>query len=270
MTSHTSLRRSVTLDEQSAPVLHAGPGLLVGLAAGDRPVTLPDGTGHVLVATGAGGGTTTVLRSLAAQALARGARTDFLDITYGEHRWAEGLPGVRCLGDVAAIHDYLLIAATGLNNGPHVPAEAGWGSRRVLVVEELARLADALRRYWMDSRPETQLDEAPGVEALAILLTSGRAYGWTVLAGDTGGIVPGPGPLHHRHFATRILGYGSRTLWRQLAVGQSAPPQSPVTGRFHLFSDRSSTPLQALYLTEAQARATASSPGPGAAQWESA
>ncbi|WP_331750775.1 cell division protein FtsK (plasmid) [Streptomyces globisporus] len=270
MNSNPALRETVTLDEQSAPALSAGPGLLIGLGPGDRPVTLPDGTRHVLVATGAGGGTTSVLRSLAAQAIARGARTDFLDITYGEHRWAEGLPGVRCLGDVAAIHDYLLLAAADLNNRRHDPAESDWGSRRVLVVEELARLADALRRYWLDTRPETQLDEAPGVEALSILLTSGRAYGWTVLAGDTGGIVPGRGPLHHRHFPTRILGYGSRLLWRQLAAGQSAPPRQPVTGRFHLFADRASTPLQALYLTEAQARATASSPSPGAAQWESA
>lgn len=269
MTS-TTLRNSVRLDERSTPALKAAPDLLIGLAAGDQPVTLPSDTGHVLVATGSGGGTTTVLRSLAAQALARGARTDFLDIAYCEHRWAEGLPGVRCLNDVAAIHDYLLIAAAGLNDGPRTVPEAGWGARHVLVIEELSRLADALRRYWMESRPETQLEEAPGVEALALLLTSGRAYGWTVLAGDTGGIVPGPGPLHHRNFRTRILGYVSQRLWLQLASGHDAPPYSPVIGRFHLISDRSATPLQALYLTEAQARATAGSSIPGTEQRECA
>ncbi|MEV6421846.1 cell division protein FtsK [Streptomyces sp. NPDC051662] len=269
MTSIT-LRNSVRLDERSTPALKAGPDLLIGLAAGDQPVTLPSDTGHVLVATGSGGGTTTVLRSLAAQALARGANTDFLDITYCEHRWADGLPGARYLTDVAAIHDYLLIAAANLNDVPRSVPGSGWGARHVLFVEELSRLADALRSYWIESRPETQLDEAPGVEALSLLLTSGRAYGWTILAGDTGGAVPGPGPLHHRNFRTRILGYGSQRLWRQLSSGHDAPPYSPVIGRFHLISDRSATPLQALYLTETEARAAAISSTSGTEQRERA
>ncbi|GLF98284.1 cell division protein FtsK [Streptomyces yaizuensis] len=261
----TTLRNSVRPGDRSAPALLTNSGLLIGLAADDRPVTLPHDGGHVLVAAGSGGGTTTVLRSLAAQALVSGARTDILDLSHCEHSWADALPGARHLHDAAAIHDYLLIAAADLNSAPRVAPATGWGARRVLIVEELSRLADALRGYWIETRPETQLQEAPGVEALALLLASGRAYGWTVIAGDTGGTVPGPGPLHHRHFPTRVLGYGRR-LWLQLAPGHDAPPYSHVTGRFHLVAGNTATPFQALYLTEAQATTLASTSAPGTEQ----
>ncbi|MFF8786910.1 cell division protein FtsK [Streptomyces sp. NPDC015125] len=256
MTPNTVLRDSVRLDDACTPPLLVSPDLLLGLAAGDRPVTVPDRTDHVLVATGAGGGTTTVLRSLAAQALARGAQADILDLTHAEHTWAREIPGARHLNDVAEVHDYLMIAAGGLRNDRQESSD-GWGGRRVLVIEELAGLVEALRAYWLLTRPETQLQEAPAVEALALLLASGRVCGWTILAGDTGGSLPGPGAVSPREFSTRILGYGSSLLWRRLAPGVPAPEPSARIGRFHVIEGGAATPFQALYLTSAEARAFA-------------
>ncbi|MER0477029.1 cell division protein FtsK [Streptomyces sp. Edi2] len=253
-----TLRGSVRFNDPFTPPLLAGHDLLIGLASGDQPVTLPVHTGHVLVATGAGGGTTTVLRALSAQALARGARTDIIDLTHAEHTWARDLPLARHLNDVAAVHDYLVMSAADLSGGPRGSAD-GWGERHVLVIEELDGVIDALRHYWLRTRPETQLEEAPGVEALALLLASGRACGWTVLAGDTGGGLAVRGPVSYRSFSTRILGHGSQTLWRRLAPGAQAPATSPGAGRFHVIDGSEATPFQALYLTSAEARAFARS-----------
>jgi hypothetical protein len=253
MSLHTALRPSVRLSDSSTLPALADPDPLIGLAGEDRPVALPADAGHVLVATGAGGGTTTVLRSLAAQALARGAQVDFLDITRVGHVWAHGLPRARHFETIAEIHDYLVVASASLGDGAQ-PSAAGWSGRQVVVVEELGRVADELRRYWGRTRPETQLEEAPGVDALALLLSAGRVFGWQVLAGDAGGSIPGPGHLAPRVFSTRILGNGSQTLWQRVAPGVPAPEYSVIRGRVHFVTGNTATALQALYLTDDEAR----------------
>ncbi|MFK0047925.1 cell division protein FtsK [Streptomyces sp. NPDC090741] len=263
----TPLRDSVRL-HTALPT--AGPDPLIGLAVDDRPLTLDPDQGHLLVATGAGGGTTTVLRSLAAQALARGARADFLDLRHAEHAWAHGLPDSRHLTNVAAIHDHLLLTANALREQTPVLG-AGWASRHVLVIEELSTLVAELRQYWTRTRPETQLEEAPGVEALELLLQAGRAYGVTVLAGDAGGTIPGSGAHGPAAFATRILGHVSWTTWRRAAADAPAPPYSEIPGRLHLVTrDTKPTSFQALHLTSGEARALAAPESAGRARRECA
>ncbi|MFD7553563.1 cell division protein FtsK [Streptomyces sp. NPDC059835] len=247
-------RHPLRNDVRLHTTLLSGPDPLIGLAADDQPVTLDAGQGHLLVATGAGGGTTSVLRSLAAQALARGARADFLDLRRAEHAWAHGLPDSRHLANIAAIHDHLLLTANALRE--QTPASGtGWTSRHFLVVEELSTLVAELRRYWTRTRPETQLEEAPGVEALELLLQAGRAYGVTVLAGDAGGTLPGSGAHGPSAFGTRILGgQVSGTTWRRAAAGVQAPAYSEIPGRLHLVTRDKLTTFQALYLTPDEAR----------------
>lgn len=263
----TALRSSLRLgDRHVLAALGAADGAaLLGLADGDRPVLLPEDAGHVLVAAGAGGGTTTVLRSLAAQALALGAHVDVIDPSNAAQSWARGLPGVTYLSRIAAIHDHLLLTVAALQDGC-ADWDGGWPGRRVMVVENTSTIAYGLRQYWLHTRPETQLEEAPGVEALAVLLATGCSFGVQVFAGNPRGDIPGLGHVPtHQVFTTRLVACGGPTLWKRVAPEIWAPPAgSAIPGRMHLVADGRATAVQGLYVTDAEARAFACGlPTPG-------
>ncbi|OEV13740.1 hypothetical protein [Streptomyces nanshensis] len=261
-----ALRSTVRLsDPHTAAALAAADEPLLGLAGGDRPVHLPAGADHVLIATGSGGGTTSVLRALAAQVLARGAELDVLVPGTGAHRWAEHLPHVTYLSTIEAIHDRLLIAAAGLNDGTR--QWSGWRGRQVILIEDVTTLVYGLRQYWQHTRPETQLEEAPGIEALVLLLFHGPARGVQILAGNARGDFPGTeGRPVSSLCPTRVLANGGIALWQRVAPEVwPVPPPSIVAGRVHLaMPGRPVTTLQALYLDDREARALArQAPTPG-------
>ncbi|MFE1190095.1 cell division protein FtsK [[Kitasatospora] papulosa] len=252
-----ALRSSVRLSDRYAlAALDAAADTpLLGLADGDRPLLLPAAAGHVLVAAGAGGGTTSVLRSLAAQALALGAHVDVIDPGGTAQNWASGLPGVTYLSRIAAIHDHLLITVAALQDGC-TDWTGDWSGRRVIVVENTSSITHGLRQYWTHTRPETQLEEAPGVEALAVLLATGSSFGVQVLAGNPRGDIPGLGHVPtHQVFTTRLIACGGPALWKRVAPEIWAPPASSVVpGRMHLIADGRTTAMQGLYLTDDEAR----------------
>ena len=255
-----ALRGSVRLNAPCTPAALAGlDAPLLGLADGDRPVLMPEDAGHVLVGTGSGGGTTTLLRTTAAQALARGAEVDVLDVGGSAHRWAAGLPRVTYLSRIGAVHQRLLLAAASLKDGTR-SWDGGWPARRVLLLENVATLAYGLRQHWLHTRPETQLDEAPGVEALALLLAAGPEFGVQILAGNPRGDLPGiqPAPVSAL-FSTRVLACGGTVLWKRVAPEIWVPPVCSATaGRMHVVADRAVTAFQALQLSDREARALAS------------
>lgn len=264
MTSQTSipiqaLRNSVRLsDAYTLAALDTTRTPLLGLANGDRPISLPDTAEHTLVATGAGGGTTTLLRALTAQALALGASVDLVDPGGAGHRWAHDLPGVHYLSRISDIHDHLLLSVAALQDGTSA-WDGGWRGRRVMVVEHLGTVAYGLREYWTQTRPETQLDEAPGVEALGVLLAAGPGFGIQVFAGNPRVGLPGLGAVPVAEvFPTRVLALGGTALWQRVAPeAWSIPPTSVVSGRMHVVASQQVTAFQALYLSDAEARAFA-------------
>jgi hypothetical protein len=255
-----ALRSSVRLtDPQTVRALRGRQDLLLGLARGDEALYLPEEPGNVLVATGAGGGTTTVLRTVAAQALHLGAHVDILDLDRRRpsHTWAQSLPRARVLSGVADIHDYLVLTLDELRHR-YTPPPAGWPQRRLLVVEHADRVLDALRLYWTQSRPESQLEEAPGVEALSTLLAAGHHHGLHIVAGSPRGIPPHLGTHVGDVFSTRVVAYGGQTLWTRVAPEVwPVPPYSVIPGRMHAVQDGTSTRMQALHLSESEARAWA-------------
>ncbi|MFG2211993.1 cell division protein FtsK [Streptomyces sp. NPDC048638] len=254
-----ALRNTLRLsDPHTLTALNAVRTPLLGLASGDQSVRLPAGAEHVLVATGAGGGTTTLLRSLTAQALALGASVDLIDPGGAGHPWARSLPGVRYLSRIAEIHDHLLINVAALQDGLGT-WDGGWRGRRVMVIEHLGTVAYGLREYWSQTRPETQLEEAPGVEALGVLLAAGPGFGIQIFAGNPRVGLPGLGAVPVKDvFPTRVLAYGGAALWQRVAPEVwPVPPYSVTPGRMHAVTGQESTAFQALYLNEIEARALA-------------
>ncbi|MDJ0346960.1 cell division protein FtsK [Streptomyces sp. H10-C2] len=258
--SFTALRNAVHItDPHTVRAVRGSERVLLGLAAGDVPVYLPEGDGHVLVATGGGGGTTTVLRSLAAQALRRGAHVDVLDLDRrrSSHPWAAPLPRVQILDRIEQIHDYLVDQLDQLRQYDRASA-AGAPQRRLIVIEHGDRTVDALRQYWGLTRPDSQLADAPGIEALGLLLAAGRAGGLQIAFGSTRGVAPYLGTQVRDVFVTRVVAYGGQTLWTRIAPEVwPVPPYSVIPGRMHVVQDGTTTRLQALYLAENEARAWA-------------
>ncbi|MFJ4700542.1 cell division protein FtsK [Streptomyces sp. NPDC088768] len=264
MTHQTSipiraLRKTMRLtDPRTLPALNAARTPLLGLADGDQPVHLPARAVHTLVATGPGGGTTTLLRSLTAQALALGASVDLVDPGGTNHPWARDLTGVRYLSRIAEIHDHLLLNVAALQDGTG-HWDGSWRGRRVMVIEHLTTVAYGLREYWSQTRPETQLEEAPGVEALGVLLTAGPAYGIQIFSGNFRAGLPGLDTVPVKDvFPARILANGNAALWERVAPEiWSIPPCSLTPGRMHLVADQEATAFQALYVSNTEARALA-------------
>ncbi|WP_329020464.1 cell division protein FtsK [Streptomyces sp. NBC_01601] len=255
-----ALRNSVRLsDSYTLTALNTVDTPLFGLADGDRPIALPDTAEHTLIATGAGGGTTTLLRTLTAQALALGASVDLIDPGGTGHRWARDLPGVRYLSRIADIHDHLLLTVAALQDGTQA-WDGTWTGRRVMVIEHLGTVAYGLREYWSQTRPETQLDEAPGVEALGVLLATGPSFGVQVFAGNPSVRLPGLGTVPVAQvFPTRVIALGGAALWERIAPDiWCIPPYSVMPGRMHITAGQQVTAFQALYLSDTEARAVAS------------
>ncbi|WP_331750622.1 FtsK/SpoIIIE domain-containing protein [Streptomyces sp. NBC_00046] len=92
--------------------LEALPGskVLIGLGTDGQPVCvdLDAESPHVLVCSASGGGTSTTLRTLAAQLLHHGAHALVLDLKRVSQQWARGLPTVTYCRDIADIHDALV------------------------------------------------------------------------------------------------------------------------------------------------------------------
>ncbi|MGW1290371.1 hypothetical protein ACWD4N_43995, partial [Streptomyces sp. NPDC002586] len=252
-----ALRNSVRLhDPHTLTALKQAATPLLGLAAGDQPVMLPTGADHVLVAAGAGGGTTTLLRSLTAQVLCLGSHVDVIDPTGSAHRWARHLPRVTYHSRIAAIHDHLQLTLAALQDGS-AAVDGGWAGRRILVMENTRTVTYALREYWSNTRPDSQLEEAPGVEALAMLLAAGPSFGIQIFAGNPHGDIPGLEGIRVADvFPVRALAYGGATVWGRVAPEiWPVPPASIIPGRMHHVADRTVTAFQALNLTDDEARA---------------
>ncbi|MGW0703023.1 cell division protein FtsK [Streptomyces sp. NPDC002867] len=202
---------------------------------------------------------TTVLRSIAAQALHHGAHVDFLDLDRRRpsHRWATSLPGALVHSRVEDVEKFLVGMLDRLRS-EHGEVADDWSQRRIIVIEHGERLLDALRHHFGQTNADTQLDEAPAVEALSILLEVGHHSGIQIVAGNTRGLPPYLGTHARDGFPVRVLAYAGDTMWTRIAPEVwPVPPYSVIPGRMHAVHEGSARRMQALYLSESQARAWA-------------
>lgn len=254
----TALRATVHVtDPYTVRQLAGRAQVLLGLASGDQAHYLQDE--HTLVATGGAGGTTTVLRSISAQALRLGARVDILDLNRRRpsHPWAQGLAGIRVHNRPEQARDLIAELRACLQRRAH-EFDGSWATRRLLVIENTDQVLDALRQHYLLTQPDTQAEEAPAVEGLADLLRAGHAVGLQIIAASGHGIPPYLGLQIRDAFPTRIVACAGAGLWGRVAPEVwPVPPYSVISGRMHLVRDGMASRMQALYLCESQARAWA-------------
>ncbi|WP_274036630.1 hypothetical protein [Streptomyces sp. MMBL 11-1] len=229
-----------------------GPGPVLGVDANAVPAYLGPGSGHVLLVAWPGTGSTTGLRTLAAQYARRGTQVDILDVS-GQHAWARAQQRVQLYEDAASVHRRLYQLAA------QVRAERS-GPARTVLVESNQTVTSLLRfRHYPDPG-------GTGLDALTTVLATGRLHGIRVVMACRA--VPEPwGHLARDLFSTRLLSAPTPRTWQLVGPpGAPAPQTEPFrVGRMHLVGTGGDGLVQLLRLTDLQAAHLAATP-PGAAR----
>ncbi|GGU69453.1 hypothetical protein GCM10010259_69020 [Streptomyces daghestanicus] len=194
--------------------------VLIGLTTDGQPVCvdLDAGSPHVLVCSGTGGGTSTVLRTLTAQFLHHGGHALVLDLKRISHRWAQGLPGVTYCRDIADIHDALVGLQAELVRRLHHIDQHGDADDlpRLTVVFEVADATlNRLARHWDTVREKGAPKTSPAIDALEELFLAGPQTRMHVLL--AGHLNRPFGPEARESFSTLVLGRVTTGTWERLA-----------------------------------------------------
>ncbi|MGW7469291.1 hypothetical protein ACWGJT_32650 [Streptomyces xantholiticus] len=233
---------------------------LIGLGADGQPVCvdLDVESPHVLVCSASGGGTTTLLRTLAAQLLHHGAHALVLDLKRVSHPWAKGLPRVTYRADIGDIHDALVGLRAELQRRIDHTDEHGDADdlpRLTVVFERADHTLRQLARYWDTIRAKDDPKTFPALDTLHELLFAGRQARLHVLF-DGHATSSALGPGGHEQFSTVVLGRVPTRTWDRLApqVG-TAPKSSAHPGNVHVVQRFTAHQTQVLLLTHAEAAA---------------
>ncbi|MFJ3176617.1 hypothetical protein ACIPJK_38560 [Streptomyces roseus] len=191
---------------------------LIGLDAEGGAVHLTPADGHVLAVAPPGMGTTELLRSIGAQALAAGQHLDILDVHHVGHDWARGLDRVTYVDDPDQLHRHLI----GLAHQARGRAAKGHpGPRRLLLVENDGT-TQVLLDHQADPRPN-----GVALDALTAVLAHGRLAGIQVVLACRE--LPGPlNGLARDLFSTRLLIEPNDRTWRIAGLTDRTRP--PSTG----------------------------------------
>lgn len=233
---------------------------VVGLAAGDVPVTisLAEDAPHFACSAGSGGGKTILAMTLAIQVLRCGGRVLILD-TKGSHRWAMGLPGVTYCTDIPAIHGALVgtadLAQTRNSQALIEPEDWDPGDRVFVIFEEMNSTVRRLRNYWDAERDRLKHENktrkkadphaedeyiaktSPAIQGFQELMTMGRSAKVNLFGVAQMLTVAACGSNDAReNFGVRCLTRYTKNTWRML-VPQCAwrpPPAKKHHGRWQI------------------------------------
>lgn len=142
---------------------------------------------HIGLSAGSGAGKSELMKLIIMQALRWGWGVMILDWKEVSQDWADGLPGVRILRDIADIHDGLVELQEELDDRKRAYRQDRTlpGRAKVLVVyEEMNATSDLLQAYWQDLRATAEPEErktmptkSPALRAQNALVFGGRQFG---------------------------------------------------------------------------------------------
>ncbi|MCG7525156.1 hypothetical protein MHW47_11990 [Streptomyces sp. OfavH-34-F] len=227
---------------------------LIGIGTDGTAIAIDvDHAPHILICTGTGGGSTTILRTLTAQFLHQGAHALVLDGPLVAHLWTKDLPTVTHRGSVAGIHDALVGLAAELQRRLHLDGDLDDAPRLMVVLDRADDTMRHLARYWETFRQKDDPKKSPAITALEDVLHAGRQARIHVLYNGraTAGSLA---PAAREQFATVILARVSAGTWQRLApIAGPAPKSSAHPGRAHVVQDDTTHPTQLLLMTDAEA-----------------
>ncbi|MFE9851445.1 hypothetical protein ACFYPN_22005 [Streptomyces sp. NPDC005576] len=228
--------------------------VLIGLGTDGQPVCvdLDVDSPHVLVCSASGGGTSTVLRTLAAQFLHHDGDVLVLDTKRISQSWTRGLQRVTYRCDIADIHDALLGLRVELTRHVDENGETDDLPHLAVVFESAGHTLRQLARHWDNIRQAGEAKTSPAVDAYEEILFAGREARIHILAGAQN-YRP---RLGREQFSTVLLGRVTTRTWSQAAPQVATVPKSSTRpGRFHNVQHSTAHPTQVLFMTDAEATA---------------
>lgn len=235
-------------------------------------VDLDSDSPHMLVSASTGGGKSVLLRSIAAQMLAKGSVATVLDIKRHSHFWAKGLPNVGYAETLPQIGNALVELGREVHRRNEAAGEwlanerklgrfskiedAPVGPRIVVLFEELNATMSQLRELGRRlprgaySAMDALRDIAfMGRAAKVHLLAVGQFLDARTMGGDI-----------RECFSTRILIRYTKNTWTMLAYDCGLPQTAPEqVGRGMVCRAGKARETQFLYLTDQEAAALAMS-----------
>jgi hypothetical protein len=256
---------------------------VLGLGRRGKPITfnLDAESAHALIALPTGRGKSVVSRAICAQLMRHGASVICLDLKRQSHRWMRNLPGVTYCRDISEIHDELVALAEECDRRNRLTddipddvdtTELDIGNRIVLLAEELNATMSRLQTYWGEIKEKGDPNVSPAIAAFRTLLFVGRAVKIHIVAITQSGTTKSlGGPEARENFIVRIVG-GSANQWKMLAPHVNPIPRpSRKPGRMHVVIGEDVHLMQALYLTDAEAKEWATAgPVTVPSQWSNA
>lgn len=236
---------------------------LLGVDGAVEPVTvdLKRDTPHVLVSAGSGAGKSVVARSMATQALVKGAHVAFLDVKLISHRWAKSLPGVDYAAEIHEIANVLVSVGAEIRRRNKI-IEAFPGDvddaladepRIIIVVEEINSMMEELREFERSLPPRGVYKPT---RAFGDIMNMGRAAKVHVFAVGQyvdGTVIP---KRWRESFGYKVLIRPTADTWRMLAWQAGYPPPvSQHPGRGYLVNGERAVQVQYLYLTDEECAA---------------
>lgn len=241
---------------------------IIGLAAGDRPISidLESESPHVLVSAGSGAGKSVLLRTILSQGLAKGGYGIILDIKKVSHMWANNIPNCEYHRTAEAIHDRLISLKAEIDRRNEIVVEFAdidgntdhidVGPRIYLLAEEMNATIGRLNAYWRSIKEKGDPNISPAVEALQDLLFMGRQIKIHVIAVAQMASARSMGGGEAReNYATRCLARYTMNAWKMLVPEVwPMPKKSKITGRWQIVTAGIATATQVAYFTAREAR----------------
>jgi len=229
---------------------------------------------HMALSAGTGAGKSMLMRAIIMQALHWGWSVIILDWKAESHEWAKGLPGVTYVTTEQGIHE------TGERIGQEVdirkalPKEERSKRPRVMVIrEEWNMTAALLQRYWENLRSTAEPEErktmprrSPALTGFESLDFAGRAFGlFDFLAAQRMSNRVFNGNTDAReNFMIRIMARYTPQTFKMLIPEVKLIRKPKELGRWLVWANDEITHVQALLITDEEAREFALSGAPNA------
>lgn len=241
----------------------------LGLAARRAALTanLKGDSPHIAVSAGSGAGKSELIKGLIMLALRWGWGVVILDWKEVSHTWADGLPGVAYVRDIADIHDMAvrLGEEVDLRKAAYRQDSSLPGRAKMLVVaEEMNITADLLKAYWDDLRATAEPEErrtmplkSPAMRGLMAVNFAGRQLGMFmdyVAQRFSARVTNGNADLRES-FQIRLLARYSPQTQKMLAPDVKPFPKMPtVVGQWVAVMGGEAVVYQAPFITDSEAR----------------
>ncbi|MEU0316964.1 hypothetical protein [Nocardioides sp. NPDC006273] len=211
---------------------------------------------HTLIVGDTGSGTSGLVRTVLAQALADGAEVVIVDRARLSHRWTQGHPDVTQVWTLDEIAGELVRLGEELERRQAAAASDALNSRRlVLAIEHRAGLAEALQERWMELRQTGDPKRSPAAEALQALEWCSPLLGIHLVATANSGVWMSA--QARAPYGIRILsGRVGELAWPVFTNGLPRPlaATSRRPGRFWVVRGVTTVPLTALHLLAEEAQ----------------